>query len=58
MTVPPGRSERLPMAMASVVTAAVGEASIGRPTTRRDNVSRTTAHPALRSGVLGDVGDP
>lgn len=51
--VPPGRGERLPMAMARalVVSAAVGEASIDQPTTRRENVSRTTAQYTLPSKV-------
>lgn len=53
MMVPPGRGERLPMAMARalVVSAAVGEASIDQPTTRRENVSRTTAQYTLPSKV-------
>jgi hypothetical protein len=51
--VPPGRGERLPVATARalVVSAAVGEASIDQPTTRRENASRTTAHYTLPSKV-------
>ncbi len=51
--VPPGRGERLPVAMARalVVSAAVGEASIDQPTTRRENASRTTAQYTLPSKV-------
>lgn len=50
---PPGRRERFPMAMATafVVSAAVGEASIDQPTTRLENVSRTTAQYTLPSKV-------
>jgi hypothetical protein len=53
MMVPPGCAARLPMAMARalVVSAAVGEASIDQPTTRRENVSRTTAQYTLPSKV-------
>jgi hypothetical protein len=39
------------MARALVVSAAVGEASIDQPTTRRENVSRTTAQYTLPSKV-------
>jgi hypothetical protein len=41
----------LAMARALVVSAAVGEASIDQPTTRRENVSTTTAQYTLPSRV-------
>jgi hypothetical protein len=53
MMVPAGCGERLPMAMARalVVSAAVAQASIDQPTTRRENVSKTTAQYTLPSQV-------
>ncbi len=51
--VPPGWGWRLPMAVLSawVVDAAVGDASMGQPTTRRAKASRTTAQYTLPSIV-------